>query len=609
MSAESLIGRQLANFKVERLLGQGGMAEVYYGRDISLQRPVAIKVIDARFRDDSDYTDRFISEAQAIARWRHENIIQVYYADKSDGLYYFVMEYVDGLDLASLLREYADSESLMPHDDVIRIGQAIASALDYAHERNVIHRDVKPANVMVASDNRVVLMDFGLALDVQQGSIGEVLGTPHYVSPEQARHSASAVPQSDVYSLGIMMFEMLTGIVPFDDPSPTAVALQHLSEEPPSPRSLNGALSQEVEDVLLKVLSKDPVERFQTASAFIENLNDALYQETNVDDTAERLPLPPGMVAPRRSMSSQTVSERVALSIKQRETFVPSQQFIPDTEKSPEGERTHLVPPLPTTESHQGTRESGTRLNPWLVLIPIVLLLVVIVGGLLLSSGSNDDGASENTLMQTANAIAFVASETVLPTDLPSTSTNVPLTATDVPSTATSVPPTATDMPATATSLLPTVTPDNATDAPALVVTASPTVLFPSGQLVRLYWNEYSFYWHNPTQNSIRVSPLDFESLDANGNALSYAFDGLRWTIGFNVVEPGRCVAIEIIQESNHLNPAQCGGTNSLVTLLASDDQVFWTTRDNIAQFRVLWDGQEVGRCAVTDQTCEVRIP
>ena len=349
MSAESLIGRQLANFKVERLLGQGGMAEVYYGRDISLQRPVAIKVIDARFRDDSDYTDRFISEAQAIATWRHENIIQVYYADKIDDLYYFVMEYVDGLDLASLLREYAESESLMPHDDVIRIGQAIASALDYAHERSVIHRDVKPANVMVASDNRVVLMDFGLALDVQQGSIGEVLGTPHYVSPEQARHSASAVPQSDVYSLGIMMFEMLTGIVPFDDPSPTAVALQHLSEEPPSPRSLNGALSQEVEDVLLKVLSKDPTERFQTASAFIENLNNALSQDATVDDPAERLPLPPGIVAPRRSMSSKTVSERVALSIKQRETFVPSQQFIPDTEKSPEGERTHLVPPPSTT--------------------------------------------------------------------------------------------------------------------------------------------------------------------------------------------------------------------------------------------------------------------
>src|SRR5258706_6440857 len=221
MTDDPLIGRQLANFRLERVLGRGGMAQVYYGMDVKLHRPVAVKVIDARFRDNPTYAKRFVHEAQSVAMWRQENIAQVYYADEEGDLYYFVMEYIDGLDLGKLLSQYTAKGELMALTDVLRIGRAVASALDYAHGKKVVHRDVKPSNVIVSRDERVVLTDFGLALDVQQGSVGEAFGSAHYIAPEQDRRSSDAIPQSDLYSLGILLYVMLTGAVPFDDPSPT----------------------------------------------------------------------------------------------------------------------------------------------------------------------------------------------------------------------------------------------------------------------------------------------------------------------------------------------------------------------------------------------------
>ena len=164
MMKDPLIGQQLANFRVESVLGRGGMAQVYYGQDIKLQRPVAIKVIDARYRDKPAYANRFVNEARVLAKWRHEHIIQIYYADDEDGLYYYVMEYIDGQNLGTILSSYAVDGELMPIPDVLHVGNAVADALDYAHKQGVIHRDVKPSNILVAKDGRVVQQECSMVL-------------------------------------------------------------------------------------------------------------------------------------------------------------------------------------------------------------------------------------------------------------------------------------------------------------------------------------------------------------------------------------------------------------------------------------------------------------
>jgi serine/threonine protein kinase len=293
MIDDSLIGRQLANFRFERVIGRGGMGVVYFGADVLLHRPVAIKVIDARYRHDPAYTARLVREARAVAAWRHENIVQVYYAGEEAGLTYFAMEYVDGPDLGKEIARHAAADQLMPRHDVLRIGRAVAAALDYAHERGVIHRDVKPSNVLLADDGRVVLTDFGVAVDTHRESASEVIGTAHYMSPEQARRATDVVPQSDLYSLGVILYELLTGAVPFDDLSSTTVALQHLTQPPPPPREINPRLNVETERVLLRALHKSPSKRYASGKTLIDALDKALPASRSVTRRPKALPTQP----------------------------------------------------------------------------------------------------------------------------------------------------------------------------------------------------------------------------------------------------------------------------------------------------------------------------
>lgn len=273
---DPLIGLQLANYRLEGLLGHGGMGSVYYAWDLVLRRPAAIKLLDERYQDQPGYAARFLQEARAVAGWRHPHIIQVYTAGQQEGLYYFAMEYVRGLDLGQILQRYLQSGELPPPGEVLRLGRNIGDALDYAHSRGVIHRDVKPSNILVAEDGRLVLTDFGLAMDMTQGSIGQVFGSPRYIAPEQARNSAQATPQSDLYSLAVVLYEMLCGRTPFEDPSPTSLALMHIHQPPPSPRSFNPGLGTAVEAVLLRALSKTPGGRYPSGAALVQALENAL---------------------------------------------------------------------------------------------------------------------------------------------------------------------------------------------------------------------------------------------------------------------------------------------------------------------------------------------
>ncbi len=226
---DPLIGRKLGGVRIDRILGQGGMARVYYGWDERLERPAAIKVIADTYRGDPAFVERFLRELRTVASLRHPNILQIYYAGEEEEIPYFVMEYIRGLNLEQLLRQQTLVHRFLPYSEIIRIGRAAGSALDYAHEEGVIHRDIKPSNIILSEDGRVVLADFGLALQATSSTLGQVFGSPHYIAPEQARNSALAVPRSDLYSLGVVLYEMLTGSVPFNDPSPASLALQHMN--------------------------------------------------------------------------------------------------------------------------------------------------------------------------------------------------------------------------------------------------------------------------------------------------------------------------------------------------------------------------------------------
>ncbi|HVP21003.1 MAG TPA: serine/threonine-protein kinase [Anaerolineaceae bacterium] len=292
-AADPLIGSTFANYRIEYLLGRGGMASVYYGFDVQLQRAAAIKVIDERYSGDSAYAARFVHEARAMASWRHPNIPQIYQAGVEKDISYYAMEYIQGMDLEELMRRYQQKGELLPYTDVLKIGNAIADALDYAHHKGAIHRDLKPSNVMISEDDRVLLMDFGLVLVIDQGTRGEVFGSPQYIAPEQARNSADAVPQTDLYSLGVLLYEMLTGKLPFDDPSPASLAIKHITDDPPSPREVNPELSIEVEAVLLKTLRKLPQGRYQTGKELMTALKEAISGQSTGVRTFPSVPKPP----------------------------------------------------------------------------------------------------------------------------------------------------------------------------------------------------------------------------------------------------------------------------------------------------------------------------
>ena len=219
---DPLIGKRLGDYLIEGVLGTGGMARVYRGYDDNLDRYAAIKVIEPQLiasAEEDEYRERFLREARAIARLNHPRIVGVYQFNQIGNLYYIAMEYIEGRNLRDVLKTYLRQDKLMPTGDMLKVLLDIGDALDYAHKQSIIHRDVKPSNIIVTEEGNAVLTDFGLALNAVEGTIGNTFGSVHYIAPEQAISSAQAVPQSDQYSLGIVAYELLTGRVPFDDAS------------------------------------------------------------------------------------------------------------------------------------------------------------------------------------------------------------------------------------------------------------------------------------------------------------------------------------------------------------------------------------------------------
>ncbi len=274
-SVNYLIGKRLGKYIVVKHQAHGGMAEVYLGKQEQLERYVAIKVLHPFLAEDPGFVDRFLREARLVATLRHPNIVQVYDFDHNEelGIYYMVMEYIEGPSLKKRLEA-----GPLPQREAALIAASIADALDYAHRREMVHRDIKPANIMFTAEGQPVLTDFGIARMVSVTGLtasGAMVGTPAYMAPEIGT-GESGSPASDIYSLGVVLYQMLTGRLPFEADVPMGVILKHISEPVPYPSQFVPDLLPSLEAVILKAMAKRPEDRFQTAGEMAQALREAI---------------------------------------------------------------------------------------------------------------------------------------------------------------------------------------------------------------------------------------------------------------------------------------------------------------------------------------------
>ncbi len=290
MSLANLVGQTLNRYKIISLLGEGGMGAVFKARDVTLQRDVAIKIMHAHFARLPNFQERFLQEARTAARMDHPSIVQVYDFGSDRSLLYIVMKYIPGDNLEKMLRDLRAKKQWILLNEAVQLISQISLALGYAHRQGVLHRDLKPGNIMIEPEPsgklsyRPVLTDLGLA-KLAEGGIatqdGTSMGTPAYMSPEQALGNPTD-PRSDVYSLGVMLFELAVGQLPFPAKTISEAIKYHVQQEPPKPRSLFPDLPEKLEKIILKAMAKNPANRYQTAEAFAKGLEETTSTTTAV---------------------------------------------------------------------------------------------------------------------------------------------------------------------------------------------------------------------------------------------------------------------------------------------------------------------------------------
>lgn len=302
-------------YRIIDTLGEGGMANVYLAEDIILQRKVAVKILRLDLQNEPQTQARFQREALATSELSHPNIVSVLDVGTDHGLPYMVMEYVDGPDL----KEYIRQNAPLDLHEVIRIMDQILSAVALAHKHNVIHRDLKPQNILMDKRGNIKIADFGIAVALNQSSVTQtnsVMGSVHYMSPEQTR-GGLVTKQSDIYSLGIILYELITGTVPFNGDTPVSIALKHAQEPIPSIRKKDQSVPQALENVVLKATAKDPRDRYATAQAMQADLDSSLDPERadepvfvpNHGNNNDKTIVLPGFKAPEKEQTVESEEE------------------------------------------------------------------------------------------------------------------------------------------------------------------------------------------------------------------------------------------------------------------------------------------------------------
>jgi serine/threonine-protein kinase len=557
-SEDSLLNQKLDEYRIEALLGKGGMARVYRAVDDRLDRYVALKIIEKPFRADVDYVSRFEREARAIARLEHDHIVSLYRFGEAAGLLYIAMQFIDGLDLGKIMGLYRTDGEFMLFDDIRRITAEVCRALDYAHSQGVIHRDLKPSNVMLDKQGKVYLTDFGLVLLSDVTTRGEVLGSPRYVSPEQAVSSANVVPQSDLYSVGVILYEMLTGRVPFYGDKPLDVAIMHIEEPVPPPRELRPSLSPELEGVLLKVLEKQPEDRYQSGSEFMAALDNAILQDKGETQIPSTNP----------SRSSITLADRVNIETASSPEISTD---VPDPHQPARQEST--IPPAPSPESRISKRLPVLLGFGTLSLILIAVICVSLIVPGLWASGSRGQGtsatsASTSVISRTAETI-LISEDTRTPAG---SIRQTPLASQTVDQSTTST-RTATDTPQAT---------ESATATPQPTGTQTQTVTFSDHvELLLLTHKDDSLVVVNNGEVPFSLPPLRL----GEGSA---AIEGGEWMV--DELLDGECVIA--IKDTGRPKLPKFDCDEKGERIFRSHGERFWEY-----SFTVYYDEIEVGRC------------
>lgn len=269
---DKFVGKRLdGRYEIQEIVGVGGMSVVYKAHDEIDDRTVAIKVLKEELLESEEFRRRFKNESKAIAVMDHPNIVKVYDVGLGDRVQYIVEEYIDGI----TLKEYIEQQGVLPWKDALYFATQILCALQHAHDKGIVHRDIKPQNIMLLKDGTIKVTDFGIARfarSEQRTMTDKAIGSVHYISPEQAKGEATDA-KSDLYSVGVLLYEMLTGKLPFDADSAVSVAIMQLQNEPIKPSSLNPDIPEGLEEITLRAMQKNPAERYQSAAEMLSDID------------------------------------------------------------------------------------------------------------------------------------------------------------------------------------------------------------------------------------------------------------------------------------------------------------------------------------------------